>query len=66
MNSEEGLRIHNLMGREIKELEYQSILSGVKGTMIIFKQVMKEEFGYGDLRLKRIENAVKKKMGMEE
>ena len=65
MNRNERRRVHKLTGQEIKDLEYKSMLKGIKGTMAIFTRVMNKEFGYGDVRLKRIEDAVKKELGME-
>lgn len=65
MNRNESRRVHKLTGQELKEKEYECMLKGIKGTMAIFKEVMNVEFGYGDVRLKRIEDAVKKKLGME-
>ena len=65
MNRNERRRVYKLTGQEIKEIEYKSMLKGVKGTMKIFIRVMNREFGYGDVRLKRIEDAVKNELGME-
>ena len=66
MNRNTTRRVQKLTGQEIKEIEYKSMLKGIKGTMAIFSEVMNKEFGYGDVRLKRIEDAVKVKLGMEE
>ena len=65
MSRNQTRRVHKLTQAEIKDLEYKSMLKGIKGTMAIFNEVMNKEFGYGDVRLKRIEDAVKKKLGME-
>ena len=65
MNRNAIRRVHKLTGQEIKEIEYKSMLKGIKGTMKIFTRVMNKEFGYGDVRLKRIEDAVKNELGME-
>lgn len=65
MNRQQQRRVHKLTGKEIKEIEYESMLKGIKGTMKIFSEVMNKEFGYGKVRLKRIEDAVKARMGME-
>lgn len=65
MNRNAIRRVHKLTGQEIKEIEYKSMLKGIKGTMKIFIRVMNKEFGYGDVRLKRIEDAVKNELGME-
>ena len=65
MNRNATRRVQKLTGQEIKDLEYKSMLKGIKGTMAIFSEVMSKEFGYGKVRLKRIEDAVKTRMGME-
>ena len=65
MNRNTTRRVQKLTGQEIKEIEYKSMLKGIKGTMAIFTRVMNKEFGYGDVRLKRIEDAVKNELGME-
>lgn len=65
MSRQQQRRVQKLTQEEIKSLKYESMLKGIKGTMATFTTVMREEFGYGDVRIKRIDNAVKAKLGME-
>ena len=65
MNRNATRKVYKLTGQELKEKEYECMLKGIKGTMAIFTRVMNKEFGYGDVRLKRIEDAVKNELGME-
>lgn len=55
-------RVHKLTGKELKQLELESITKGVQLTLNVVYKVMREEFGFGDKRLDRLEEAVLKKV----
>ena len=65
MNRNTTRRVHKLTGQEIKDLEYKSMLKGIKGTMKIYEGIIRKELGFGDKRFKRLEDAVRKELGME-
>lgn len=65
MNRNERRRVHKLTGQELKEKEYECMLKGIKGTMAIYENVIRKELGFGNKRFKRLEDAVRKELGME-
>ena len=65
MNRNTTRRVQKLTGQEIKDLEYKSMFKGIKGTMNIYEGVIRKELGFGDKRFKRLEDAVRKELGME-
>lgn len=65
MNRNAIRRVHKLTGQEIKEIEYKSMLKGIKGTMKIYEGIIRKELGFGDKRFKRLEDAVKRGLGMD-
>lgn len=65
MNRNTTRRVQKLTGQEIKEIEYKSMLKGIKGTMKIYEGIIRKELGFGDKRFKRLEDAVKRGLGME-
>ena len=65
MNRNSIRRVQKLTREEVKDLEYKSMLEGIKGTMKIYENVIRKELGFGDKRFKRLEDAVRKELGME-
>ena len=47
MSRQQQRRVQKLTQEEIKDLKYEAMLKGIKGTMATFTTVMREEFGYG-------------------
>ena len=45
MNRNTTRRVQKLTGQEIKEIEYKSMLKGIKGTMKIYEDVIRKELG---------------------
>lgn len=62
MTRQQQRRIHKLTGKELKQLEMDSIAKGVQLTLTVVYKVMNEEFGFGDKRLDRLEDAVLRKI----
>lgn len=61
-NRQQMRRVHKMTGEELKKLELDSIAKGIQLTLNVTYKVMKEEFGFGDKRLDRLEGAILKKI----
>jgi len=62
MSRQQRRKVHKLTGEELKQLELDSIAKGIQLTLNVVYKVMNEEFGFGNKRLDRLENAILKKI----
>lgn len=62
MNGQERRVVHKLTGEELKEIKLQSIQHGVQLTLNVVYKAMKEEFGFGEKRLDKLEEAILNKI----
>lgn len=62
MNRQQRRRVRKLTNQEIKEIEYKGMEQGINYTLKIVYEVMNKEFGFGDVRLNRLESAILEKL----
>lgn len=55
-------RVHKLTGKELRKMELEAIQRGIQLTLNVVYKVMNEEFGFGDKRLDRLEEAILNKI----
>lgn len=66
LNRQQQRRVHKLTGQELQEIINKSRYEAIGFTLEVFKKVMKENFGFGPVRLGRLAQAVHKELGIEE
>lgn len=66
MSRQQRRVIHKLTGEELNEIIEKSRFEGIGVAIQLFADVMKEEFGFGAVRIGRIAQAVHKKLEEED
>lgn len=62
MSRQQRRTVHKLTGEELRQIELKATEKGINLMLRVVYKVMNEEFGFGDKRLDRLEDAVLKKV----
>lgn len=66
LNRQQRRRIHKLTGEELEEIKDKATLKGISYTVDAFERVMRNHFGYGDIRMGRIAEKLYEELGFDD
>ena len=56
---------HKLTGQELEVIKRESTMKGISYSVNLFKKVMNEEFGFGEVRMGRIAAGIFEELGID-
>lgn len=62
MNRQQQRKVRKYTNEQIKDLEAKALMKGIQGTLNIVYEIMNKEFGFGKVRLDRLEENILNKL----